>query len=195
MSSTPLWNILFFFMLVALALLWVSNCWAFAHRSHMVFDCGYVDCTNKIAKINKYIVQIVMWFLHCNCSVPIYYLSRKPNVIRLGYVFVVSLSKCRCVVSVCLIFQYIGYPIIWIHFMIQTKQWLIWFLFAGDFWSKLIHFLLSFFSFQPFRDRYLCFCFAKKPRETFLYKIDVLGLMGLIVDSFDVWWESGWLRE
>jgi hypothetical protein len=105
MSSTPLWNILFFFMLVALALLWVSNCWAFAHRSHMVFDCGYVDCTNKIAKINKYIVQIVMWFLHCNCSVPIYYLSRKPNVIRLGYVFVVSLSKCRCVVSVCLIFS------------------------------------------------------------------------------------------
>lgn len=53
-----------------------------------------------------------MWFLHCNCFVPIYYLSRKPNVISLGYVFVVSLSKCRCVVSVCLIFQYIGYPII-----------------------------------------------------------------------------------
>ena len=48
---------------------------------------------------------------------------------------------------------------------------------------------------QPFRNRYLCFCFAKKPRETFLYKIDVLGLMGLIVDSFDVCWESGWLRK
>ena len=54
---------------------------------------------------------------------------------------------------------------------------------------------LTFFFPQPFRNGHLCFCFAKKPRETFLYKIDVLGLMGLIVDSFDVWCECGWLSE
>ena len=40
------------------------------------------------------------------------------------------------------------------------------------------------------------FLFCQKTyRETFLYKIDVLGLMGLIVDSFDVWCESGWLSD
>ena len=56
-----------------------------------------------------------MWFLHCNCFVPIYYLSRKPNVIRLGYVFVVSLSKCRCVVSVCLS----DLPVYWIPYYLN----------------------------------------------------------------------------
>ena len=40
------------------------------------------------------------------------------------------------------------------------------------------------------------FLFCQKTyRETFLYKIDVLGLMGLIVDSFDVWCESGWFSD
>ena len=146
------------------------------------------------AEINKLCYWYVVWFLDHNCFVPTY-LSREPNVIKLAYVFVVSLSKyisghCTSDVSVRLV---LGIHIL-DTLLSESTQWLIWSLFAEDFWSKLIYFQLS-FSPQPFRNRYLCFCFAKKPRETFLYKIDVLGLIGLIVDSFDVWWESGWLRE